>query len=550
MSRSKFIFLFIILLSSILRFTWLDRFPPSLYTDEANQGYNAYSILLTGRDEHGVFLPVSFRSFGDWKPPLPTYLMIPFIYIFGLNETAVRLPSAILGVGTVILTYFLVKELLKNNLQVNKIALLTSFFLTISAWHILQSRAAMLVMIGLFFLELSVFLFLIGIRNYKYLILSILSFTLSTYSYYGLRVVTPLMILILIMIYRKRLISLLKPLLLSFSFGLVLILPLFINFLKEPNVFFGRAKTVSVFHDRGIRLSQNELITQDGFEANYYLVRFVHNKIYMYSKNIVQRYLSHWDFKYLFFDGDKANPFRLPNMGIFYFIDALFIVYGVLKLMREGHKEKYIVFFWISIAFLPAAFTFITPSSNRTFNTIVPYMLLVALGLVNFSSYNRRKFTVILLIPIIYIWSFQLFLYRYFIVIPLVHPQWWTYELSALGKYISKNEKKIDNIVIFNEYNMSYVYILFHTKYNPAKYQKEAIRTYVADEQGFEHVESFGKYIFYNDLKWADMTSNLLPKTIYVVPSSQALEDKDYVYAIRFPNGTIAYKVFTYLKLE
>lgn len=91
----------IFILASLLRFSWLGEIPPSLYSDEAGQGYNAYSILKTGRDEHGEFLPVSLRSFGDWKPPLPTFLMIPFILGLGLNETAVRLPSAVLGLMTI-----------------------------------------------------------------------------------------------------------------------------------------------------------------------------------------------------------------------------------------------------------------------------------------------------------------------------------------------------------------------------------------------------------------------------------------------------------------
>src|SRR3970040_1732828 len=95
--KSLFFLLLILVLAALLRFYHLGTIPPSLYSDEINQGYNAYSLMLTGRDEHGLFLPVSLRSFGDWKPPLPAYLMIPPIYLFGLNEFSVRLPSAILG---------------------------------------------------------------------------------------------------------------------------------------------------------------------------------------------------------------------------------------------------------------------------------------------------------------------------------------------------------------------------------------------------------------------------------------------------------------------
>src|SRR3989338_9457730 len=109
------LFIFLILIFAvIIRFYRLDTVPVSLYTDEANQGYNAFSLLQTGRDEHGIFYPVSLRSFGDWKPPLQTWLMIPFVKFIGLSEKAVRLPSAILGVATVYLLYLFIINLLPD----------------------------------------------------------------------------------------------------------------------------------------------------------------------------------------------------------------------------------------------------------------------------------------------------------------------------------------------------------------------------------------------------------------------------------------------------
>src|SRR3990167_850869 len=107
-SKSKILLGFIFILAILLRFIWLDKIPTSLYSDEADQGYNAYSIMKTGKDEHGVFLPVSLRSFGDWKPPLPSYLMIPTIAVFGLNAWGVRLTTAILGILSLVLAYQLV----------------------------------------------------------------------------------------------------------------------------------------------------------------------------------------------------------------------------------------------------------------------------------------------------------------------------------------------------------------------------------------------------------------------------------------------------------
>ena len=83
----------IVVLAFVLRFVQLDSLPPSLNWDEVSHGYNAYSILKTGKDEWGKFLPIIFRAYGDYKLPLYIYITAFSEFIFGLNEFAVRLPS-------------------------------------------------------------------------------------------------------------------------------------------------------------------------------------------------------------------------------------------------------------------------------------------------------------------------------------------------------------------------------------------------------------------------------------------------------------------------
>jgi len=75
----NWIIIVVILVSSILRLWMLSKVPPSLTPDEAALGYNAYSILKTGHDEYGKFLPIIFKSFGDYKPGLYVYLTVPSV---------------------------------------------------------------------------------------------------------------------------------------------------------------------------------------------------------------------------------------------------------------------------------------------------------------------------------------------------------------------------------------------------------------------------------------------------------------------------------------
>ena len=110
--------------------------PPSPDWDEVALGYDAYSIIHTGRDEFGKFLPVVLRSFDDYKPALYAYLSIPTVALLGLNVFAVRLPSAVSGIMSVLAVFFLIQELFRNNRYKDYLAIAASFMLAISPWSI------------------------------------------------------------------------------------------------------------------------------------------------------------------------------------------------------------------------------------------------------------------------------------------------------------------------------------------------------------------------------------------------------------------------------
>src|SRR3990170_7487222 len=109
MIKNKILLVAVLLLATLLRFWRLGDYP-ALNADEAAIGYNAYSLIQTGMDEHGNSWPIHFQSFNDYKPGLYFYLVLPFVKFSGLNEWAVRIPGAFLGVATVYLIYLLVKE--------------------------------------------------------------------------------------------------------------------------------------------------------------------------------------------------------------------------------------------------------------------------------------------------------------------------------------------------------------------------------------------------------------------------------------------------------
>ncbi|MFA6450498.1 MAG: phospholipid carrier-dependent glycosyltransferase, partial [bacterium] len=175
----------LLLLAAIVAFGFavrvarLDSAPPGFYIDEASFGYNAYSILTTGRDEFGTFLPLYTPSFGTGKNPVYLYATAASVAAFGLNETAVRLPAAVFGALTVLLTYLLGAALTKRR----SVGLLAALFLALSPWHIFFSRFAVETTSMVFFITLGVYLLVRGLERPGALAWGALALGVSLYTY-------------------------------------------------------------------------------------------------------------------------------------------------------------------------------------------------------------------------------------------------------------------------------------------------------------------------------------------------------------------------------
>jgi len=211
MTRSKITLGIILFLAFLIRVLGLGSVPGGFSPDEASQGYSAYSLLQTGKDEWGTSYPVtSFKSFLDYKAPLQTYLMVPSIAIFGLSEFSVRLPSAIIGTLAIIAIYFLTKELFKNTAPTTShLALIASLMLAISPWHIQFSRTALEVNLLSFLFPAGLYFFLKFIDSdprtnnqepANPLILTSLFWGLGLYAYHAAKIFLPIFIMALIVV--------------------------------------------------------------------------------------------------------------------------------------------------------------------------------------------------------------------------------------------------------------------------------------------------------------------------------------------------------------
>ena len=191
---NKFVFAAIFLLFLVTRIYKIADIPGSVYWDEASIGYNAYCIATDLKDEWGDFLPLHFRAFGEFKLPVYIYSTAVLVKAIGLNAYAVRLPAVLYSLGTLVVVYLLSKKITGKEAP----ALIASFIFTVSPWFFIFSRTGYEATAGLFFFLLATYLFL-----EDKLLISVISFILSFYSYNSFRIIIPIW-LIMLVIYKFK----------------------------------------------------------------------------------------------------------------------------------------------------------------------------------------------------------------------------------------------------------------------------------------------------------------------------------------------------------
>ncbi|MFH1561033.1 MAG: glycosyltransferase family 39 protein, partial [Patescibacteria group bacterium] len=177
----------------LVRFCCLDRVPIHLSNDEISIAYDAYSVGLTGQDEHGQFLPLAFESHGVHKAPLYAYLAILPIRVLGNTEQAVRVVSVVAGLLAIVFLGLLVYQLTDNRC----LGLISALTLAWSPFHIYSSRVALEANLALGLLIPGIYFFWKWEKQNRnfWLVVSALFFSLSIYAYHLEWMLVPLLVL-------------------------------------------------------------------------------------------------------------------------------------------------------------------------------------------------------------------------------------------------------------------------------------------------------------------------------------------------------------------
>ncbi len=538
-----YILLFIIFsVASILRLWDLGGNPPGLTPDEASLGYNAYSILKTGRDEYGQVLPLIFKSFGDYKPGLYVYLTIPSVAVFGLTEFAVRLPSAVFGLITVILLYKVCFEIGRW-----KLAIFAAGLAALNPWLVTFSRGAWEANVGLTLTLAGVYFFLRSLKKPVSLIHSAVFFALTLLTYQGAKLSTALIVMVLVLVYLKDILKFPRKVLIYAGLvGLVISLPAIFSLFQGK---VGRLEVFSIFsYPRPIQYTQ-AFLDEGGEEVDDLTYYLFHSESFNFVRGVAGRWFNNFSGKYLFFEGDYSNPRHSPpNTGVLLHFDLVLVLFGFVYLARTKGKFKVFVLLWLFFSPLPAALSRDQINAVRSLNMVVPMLVLSALGLVfaveKLQGLPKSK-VVFSLLFIFFCLNFVYFLDAYFIHQPFHNAKYWYYGYKQIVGKVWPAKDNYTKVIVQQGYNQPYIYFLFYTQFDPANYQKQAKLVVAGPDVGLvPRVDD----IDFVDLNLPDLRNqaNYLIVAEYAkVPDEviKGIPEFSLVDEIIYPNGETAFRL-------
>ncbi len=460
----------IFLFAFFLRAWAVESVPPGFYCDEASNGYNAYSILLTGKDEHGTFMPLYFRAFGEYKNPVFIYSAVPFIGIFGLSVFSVRLVSAFYGALTIFAAFLLTKKLFGK-----KHAFIVSFLLAISPWHLIASRIGFELITLPFYFILGIYFLLKARDKMVFSLAAALSLSLAVYSYGIAYIFVPFFLFGFFVIYFPQIKKEWKKYSVFFSLFLLFVSPLFVEY-------FTSSPHIQAVRERGVSYS----IFDKGFIQGYAeenSVSVPEAQASLYFSN----YLSYYSPEFLFLQGGNNLRHTVPGKGNLYFFMLPFIVLGVVLCFFKRKRENMLVLFWLFSFPVVASAGCDCCHAFRTINAFPIFEILAALAIVFIFARMKKERKdlrkkaiafVLVLFALMGAFEFLSFENHYFFKYPAESYDWFQYGLEESFAFTEEHRGEYNKIYfspsLSKWYDQPYIMLAFFAKSPPSNLEKDS----------------------------------------------------------------------------
>lgn len=487
-SSKKIVFIvlaILIICGFFLRLINLGQLPAVMHRDELAIGYNAYSILETGRDEWGKVWPVVFKSFGDYKLPGLIYSTILGVKLFGMNQFGSRVITAIFASLAIPAMFLFTKELFKSRF----ISLFSTLFLVFSFWHISGSRNIYEPIVALSLAIPSYLALFKAAKKTKYLLLSILFFSIAIWFYHTPFFIYPLMY-ILWSGYNWRKFSDRERKWWVIGFIFVILVSC-INFYAVATLNKSRSETT-------IFMSQELKDRHQATMRKYWLAGVPLHPIFTSAQRsfqlsyyFIQGYFKGISPDFLFFNGGNNSWHNLKSIG-FGNLNPVFLPLSILGFIYVFKNRKkpanYFLLCLLILSPIPNALTIDSPNTNRLMDFHFLILVLSAIGLyfycllklVKNNSLSRVYGLLFLTFIFTYVVLTSQFLASYFLIYNSSLESAWHEGFPELIKDVDEYKNNYDKVIISTSNSEAYMFFLFYSHYSPKKIQDQP--------EGFNHV--------------------------------------------------------------
>lgn len=456
----------ILLLGAFLRLYHLSSLPISLFGDEIDVGYHAWSLFTTGRDYLGNFLPTYIHSLSEWRAPLLMYLTAPFVGLLSPSALSVRLPVALFGILNLYLVYRLGKKLFSE-----KVGLLGAFILALTPWHIHYSRATFEVTLLMALIQTGT-LFFLSKKYFK----ACLFFALTFYTYSVANLFVPLLILLLLFFFRPGRIHLTGANLIRILAIVALLLP--IAYHLTFGAAAGRFNLISIGSDK--KIIEDVILQRTApWTIGDRLEPLFHNKVWAFAAAAGRSYLTSFSTDFLFINGDPNFRQSVSRFGELLWISAPLLILGLAHAMSKKDTANHFILGWLLIAPLGSSLTRGGGNhATRLFVMLTPLVLLTALGASLFwDSLTKvkpmiRKSLLALLIILVLI-NFAGFWHRYEEHYRFESARVWNYGYEPIFAKLKSLDDGKGRIFINNTYDPALLRFAFYTQLPPKDFQQQ-----------------------------------------------------------------------------
>lgn len=468
MNNIKKVLISVFLISLATRIFYLAVTIPSLSNDEADLYLSSYMLAKSGSDyyDNKLFLTSGILTA---KPSIPIYIgALSWLFNQEKNVLSARLLFALINSFTPLI-FFLTIYLLTKNKMYSWIAFLT---LNFSPWFSYISVTGYESLISFFFINISLLLSVSNIKRTPKTILLFTTFFLIFSSYMAIRTYIPLLIMIVLLL--GGYFNYKSPIKSIFQFLVIAILSTslfaFANYYLPNSELVKREFNFLVTDERSDmegRIWYERLTTN----APEKIKTILSNKVTVRLNDYAQKYLTVFDTKIFFIKGDPSSLYGTAGLiGLFYFTDFIFLIYGLMHLTSLNRKLKYILLFIllgsIPIALTRTEITYIL----RGIILLIPLTIVIAHGVNSLLKKTHKKLIHFVALTFVNIAIFNIiYITR---VTPLNAKAWQINKKNLALKLNTLNKDK--KIIVFDsEARQNFIHYAFYNMKDPLEIKQK-----------------------------------------------------------------------------